>query len=83
MRPFVSALVAGAVALAAWSFIQFLQLPLLRLIAANLILFGVYAFVLLFVMGQKTAYVKILRELGVWPSFGRRAVGVAVKPADV
>jgi O-antigen/teichoic acid export membrane protein len=83
MRPFVSALVAGAVALAAWSFIQFLQLPLLRLIAANLILFGVYAFVLLFVMGQKTAYVKILRELGVWPSFARRAVGVAVKPADV
>jgi O-antigen/teichoic acid export membrane protein len=83
MRPFISALVAGVVALAAWSFIHFLELPLLRLIAANVILFGVYAFVLLFVMGQKAVYVNVLRELGVWPSFGRRAVGVAVKPADV
>jgi PST family polysaccharide transporter len=73
MRPFLSILMGAGAALAASSFIQVLAQPLLRLIIANAILFGVYAIVLLFVMGQKGIYVELIRQLGVWPLARRRS----------
>jgi hypothetical protein len=36
------------------------------------ILFGTYAFALLFVMNQKPMYAALLRETGLWPAGGPR-----------
>ena len=72
MRPLLSALIGSAVALACWGLIRTLDSPLLRLIAANTILFGVYGIVLLFVMDQKDVYFNLLRDIGIWPFAGRR-----------
>jgi O-antigen/teichoic acid export membrane protein len=65
--PFVSVLIGTAAALAAWPFVRLLEPPLLRLIAANTILFGVYGVALWFLMGQKGVYLGLLREIGIWP----------------
>jgi O-antigen/teichoic acid export membrane protein len=72
MRPFFSILIAAGSVLANWSFIYSLTLPLLRLIAANAILFGVYFVVFWFVMDQKAIYLPLLRDLGLWPIVGQR-----------
>lgn len=72
MRPFGSILIGGGAALAGWSFIRFLDSPLLRLAAANTILFGVYGIMLWFVMGQKDVYLGLIRDIGIWPSAGRK-----------
>jgi PST family polysaccharide transporter len=72
LRPLVAILVGAGVTFAAWGLIQVLTPPLLRLVIANVVLFGVYAIVLLFVMGQKAVYVSLLREIGVWPLGGRK-----------
>jgi hypothetical protein len=66
-RPFLAVLVAAAVALAAWYFIRFLDNALLRLTAANIILFGVYFLLQWFVLGQKAIYLPLLRDVGIWP----------------
>ena len=57
--------------LAVWSSINLFAQPLVRLMFGNIIFFGVYAFLLCFVMGQKNLYVSLLREMGVWPPRGR------------
>jgi O-antigen/teichoic acid export membrane protein len=75
MRPIVSILIGAGASLAAWHFVQLIPSPFLRLTAANAVLFGVYGVVLLFVMGQKSIYVGLLREIGVWPSAARRKRG--------
>jgi O-antigen/teichoic acid export membrane protein len=72
MRPFLSVLIGAAVAMVSWNLIRNLDSPLLRLIAANTILFGVYGVVLWFVMGQKDVYLRLIREIGIWPLGGRR-----------
>jgi PST family polysaccharide transporter len=72
MLPFFSILIAAGCVLAGWSFIHSLTSPLLRLIAANGVLFGVYFVVFWFVMGQKEIYFPLLREVGLWPSVGQR-----------
>jgi PST family polysaccharide transporter len=72
MRPLLSIAVGGAAALVSWSFLRHLNAPLIRLVAANTVMFSVYAFMLLFVMGKKTVYFSLLREIGVWRSVGRR-----------
>jgi O-antigen/teichoic acid export membrane protein len=82
MRPLLSILIAAAAALAAGIFIQSIASPLLRLIVANSVLFGVYTVVQLFVMGQKAVYLGLLREIGVWPFNGRRGLPGSLKPAD-
>jgi len=63
-RPLVSATVAGGVATLGVSVLygQILT-PLPRLILENAILFLVYAGMLLFVTGQRTLYVSLIREL--------------------
>jgi len=62
-RPLVSAAVAAAIAFALqFQFGQSLS-PLFRLVLSCGILFGVYALMLLYVMGQKTFYVDLVRNL--------------------
>jgi O-antigen/teichoic acid export membrane protein len=70
MRPFLAAAIGAGAALAAWPWICLLNLPLLRLVAANVVLFSVYGLVLWFAMGQKALYLGVLREIGAWPSKG-------------
>jgi len=65
--PFVSVLIGTAAALAGWSLIRFLDSALLRLVAANTILFGVYGLVLWFVMGQRAVYLGLIRDMRIWP----------------
>lgn len=72
MRPLLSVLVGVGAALIAWNSVHLITPPLLRLIAANAVLFGVYAFVLLFVMDQKAVYLGLLRDIGLWPFAGRK-----------
>jgi O-antigen/teichoic acid export membrane protein len=72
VRPLLSILIAASAALTLWPYIHRLESPLLRLFAANGIMFGVYALVLCFVMGQKAVYVGLLKDLGVWPLANRR-----------
>lgn len=67
LRPLLSMLAAAAVTLAVWSSINLLAQPLLRLTFGNLIFFGVYTFLLFFVMGQKSVCANLLRQMGVWP----------------
>jgi PST family polysaccharide transporter len=71
MRPFLSVLIAAGVTLAAGHFLNALNPPLIRLVASTAVLFGVYAMILWFVMGQKAVYLGLLREIGIWPFTGR------------
>jgi O-antigen/teichoic acid export membrane protein len=70
VRPLLSILVAAGVTLVVWNFIHSLSPVLVRLILANLVLFGVYAGMLWFVMGQKEVYIDLFRHLGI-RRFGR------------
>jgi PST family polysaccharide transporter len=72
MSPMVSSLAGAAVVFVSWGFIEAITLPLLRLFVANAILFGVYALMLWFVMGQGKVYREALRGIAVWPSISRR-----------
>jgi PST family polysaccharide transporter len=72
-RPLLAGLVGTGAALAASAGLtRFLTLPVSRLFVASSVLFGVYGIILLFVLGQKTVYAAVLRELGVWPFAGRQ-----------
>ena len=70
--PFYSVLVASAAALLAAIPASFLPHALFRLFVINGVLFGTYAAMLIFVMGQKELYLKIWHGFG----FGKRAVSV-------
>jgi len=65
--PLLSILVASGVALAFSGLAHLLPIPLLRLTAICTVLFGVYAGMLWFVMGQKDVYRGLLSGLRVWP----------------
>jgi O-antigen/teichoic acid export membrane protein len=67
MRPLIAMLIAAGAVLACWNFVHLVTTPLLRLIVANGILFGVYVAVLWIFMDQKAVYLGLLREIGVWP----------------
>jgi O-antigen/teichoic acid export membrane protein len=71
LRAFSSILIGAGTALAMWPFIHLLASPLLRLFAANGIMFGVHALLQWFVMGQKVVYLGLLKDLGIWPLAGR------------
>ena len=62
-RPFLSALVAAAFALAVQIYCKQLQFPLFRLLIGITTMTSVYLFVLLFVMRQKTYYLDLLKSL--------------------
>ena len=73
-RPLLAGLVGTGVALAASAGLaRFLTGPLPRLFVASFVLFSVYGIVLLFVLGQKTVYAAVLRDLGVWPFASRQS----------
>jgi PST family polysaccharide transporter len=72
VRPGLSILIAAGATLVCWNWVQVLDWPLLRLIAGNTILFGVYGIVLLFVMGQRDLYLGLIREIGILRFAGRR-----------
>ncbi len=70
--PLASILIAAGSVLACSNFIHSITSPLLRLIAANAGLFGIYFIVLWFVMGQKALYLPMLRDVGLAASSGRK-----------
>lgn len=73
-RPLLAGLVGTGAALAASAGLaHFLAGPVPRLFVASSVLFGVYGIILLFVLGQKTVYAAVLRDLGVWPFAGRQS----------
>lgn len=67
VRPLLSILVGTGATLVVWNFIHSLAPVLLRLIVANGVLWGVYAGMLWFVMGQGEVYVELIRQIGIWP----------------
>jgi O-antigen/teichoic acid export membrane protein len=73
MRPFLSILVGAGAVLICSSFLRLLLPPLLRLVVENTVLFGVYFLMLWFVMGQKSIYLMLLEEMGIWPIKNRWA----------
>jgi PST family polysaccharide transporter len=82
MRPFLSILVAANTTLAASRLISLLDPPLLRLTVASAVLFGVYFLMLWFVMRQKDTYLRLLRDIGVWPFARRSSIAEPPRPAD-
>lgn len=76
-RPIVSATVAAIVAFALQ--FQFGQLlpPVFRLVLSCGILFGIYALMLLYAMGQKTFYVDLVRNLRGRPAADAMALDLA------
>jgi hypothetical protein len=52
-----------------------IRAPFLRLVCENSILFAVYLAILLFVMRQSPIYVKLLKDMKIWP------VPIVAKPA--
>lgn len=62
-RPFLSALIAGGGTFAAVNYFGELHSPFLRLAVAGTIMFILYYFLLLFVMGQKVLYLDLIRGL--------------------
>jgi PST family polysaccharide transporter len=75
--PLYSVMVAAAVASLVSIPVSHLSFPLLRLFLVNGVLFGTYAAMLFFVMGQKALYLKVLHGLG----FGKRVASSNPEPA--
>lgn len=71
MMPLLSILIGAGAAWATGGFLAQLNPTFLRLVAESAVLFGVYLLVLLFVMDQKTVYLSLLGDSGLWP-FGNR-----------
>jgi O-antigen/teichoic acid export membrane protein len=72
IRPFLSILIAAGSVLAVWSSIHSLTSPLLRLVGANAVLFGVFFLAFWFVMDQKAIYLPLLRDVRLWPIVRQR-----------
>ena len=70
--PLLSVLIGAGAAWTASGLTVQLNPTFLRLVVESTILFGVYLLTLLFVMGQKTVYVSLLKEIGLWPAANRR-----------
>ncbi len=66
-RPLVSSVVAVTLAFGLQFFYGSLLTPLPRLLLGSAILFGTYAGMLLYVMGQKAFYINLVRGLGSRP----------------
>jgi O-antigen/teichoic acid export membrane protein len=73
-RPVLSASVGGAFAFGARFFYGSSLSPLPRLVSECALLFGVYLFMLLHVMGQKLFYLDLLRALGRGSSVAEKAL---------
>ena len=62
-RPFFASIAAAAVAFGVQFYLSHLQSPFLRLALGGGVMFGLYLWIFLFVMGQKTFYFDLLRGL--------------------
>jgi O-antigen/teichoic acid export membrane protein len=83
MRPLCSIVIGAGAAIAAWNFfIHSVNPPLLRLTAANAVLFGTYIVVLGIVTDQRAVYLGLIQEIGIWP-FSRRRAKEPVEPTTV
>jgi PST family polysaccharide transporter len=78
MTPLLAIGIAAAVTIAAGGLLARVHLPLLRLIIANSVMFGVYGLVLLFGLKQKAVYIELLRQTGIWRFGARRSSEVAL-----
>ena len=67
-----SVIIGAGAALAARPIVDLVDPVFVRLVVEATILFGTYAFALLFVMNQKPMYAALLRETGLWPAGGPR-----------
>jgi O-antigen/teichoic acid export membrane protein len=81
MQPLISILVASCAALVVANFTHSLPSTLARLLVDSTVLFGVYALMLYFVMGQKDIYLQVIREIGILQWFQRGKTRVAAEPA--
>jgi PST family polysaccharide transporter len=81
--PFVSVLIGTAGMLAAASLVDRIQPVFLRLVVESSLFLGVYAIVLLFGMKQKTLYMSIVRETGLWPISAWRQRAFRTESAEV
>jgi PST family polysaccharide transporter len=63
----MSIAIGAAATLAVRPIVDPVEPAFVRLVTESSVLFGVYLFSLLFIMKQKSAYVGLLREIGLWP----------------
>ncbi len=70
LPPLLSVLVGAAAALALRGVLNHIEPFLPRLVVSNVVLFGVYLLFLLFVMDQKSTYIQLLKDMGLWKSRG-------------
>ena len=68
LGPSLSVITAVAATLASWTFINLSDQPLVRLTCGSAVFFGIDAFLLLFVFGQKHFYLGLLREMRTLPA---------------
>ena len=59
--------IAAVAALALRPMLDHVEPVFLRLMTESAVLFGVYLLTLLFIMKQKSLYMGLLREIGLWP----------------
>jgi PST family polysaccharide transporter len=71
IRPFLSILLGAGAVLALRNFVALVNVPLLRLVVENTVLFSVHFLTLWFIIGEKAIYFKLFEEIGVWPWRGR------------
>src|SRR5437762_1592910 len=67
MHPMMSIIAAAAVVMVLGGWTHQVEPALLRLAVDSSMLFGIYAFVLLWVLDQKSGYAATLRQAGLWP----------------
>ena len=67
MHPMMSIIAAAAVVMVLGGWTHQVEPALLRLAVDSSMLFGIYAFVLLWVLDQKSEYAATLRQAGLWP----------------
>lgn len=67
-RPASMSIIIGVAAtLAVGPMLGRVELAFVRLIANSTVLFGVYLLTLLFIMKQKSVYMSLLQDIGLWP----------------
>jgi len=74
----MSIAIGAAATLAVRPMVDPVEPAFVRLVVESTILFGVYLFSLLFIMKQKSVYMGLLRETGLWPVGSRRTDGEKV-----
>lgn len=69
-KPMISVMVASGVTMLILPHLAFIHSALVRLIIANMVLFGAYLLILLIIFAQKRTYLSLLQDAGIWPRRG-------------